>query len=66
MQLLAFGGCADRARRRAHLGEAGDRGVVYEDVNDPRGIAVLTVARTSETLRRTGAAARSTRARARR
>jgi hypothetical protein len=50
MQFLAFGGCADAAAVGRHLQDAGVEGVVYEDVNDPRGIAVLTVARTPETF----------------
>jgi len=42
MQFLAFGGCRD-ARALARAMEAGGlAGVVYEDVNDPRGVAVLT------------------------
>jgi chlorite dismutase len=48
MQLLAFGGCADAAAVGRHLGGAGIDGVVYEDANDPRGIAVLTMTRTPE------------------
>ncbi len=42
MQLLAFGGCSDTAAVARHLLDAADTVVVYEDVNDPRGIAVLT------------------------
>lgn len=45
MQFLAFGGCTDANGPRA-LGAALDRagvaGVVYEDVNDPRGVGLLT------------------------
>jgi chlorite dismutase len=44
VQLLAFGGCADTSAVARHLQDAGVEGVVYEDVNDPRGIAVLTFA----------------------
>lgn len=43
MQLLAFGGCADARAVAAHLAGAADDVVVYEDVNDPRGIAILSV-----------------------
>ena len=43
MQLLAFGGCADARALAAHLSGAADAVVVYEDLNDPRGAAVLTV-----------------------
>ncbi len=45
MQLLAFGGCADAAGLGRPLAEAGITGVVYEDVSDPRGVAVLTLHR---------------------
>jgi hypothetical protein len=43
MQLLAFGGCSDALAVRRHLVDAADTVAVYEDLNDPRGIAVLTV-----------------------
>lgn len=42
MQLLAFGGCTDTAALIAALDRAGIEGVLYEDVNDPRGVALLT------------------------
>jgi chlorite dismutase len=43
MQLLAFGGSTDtRALARA-LSGAGLSAVLYEDLNDPRGVALLTV-----------------------
>ena len=42
MQFLAFGGCPDVAPLTATLEKAGIAGVLYEDVNDPRGIALLT------------------------
>jgi len=45
MQLLAFGGCEDPQAVARQLETAGIAGVVYEDVNDPRGIAVLAVER---------------------
>jgi len=48
MQLLAFGGCSDTAAVSRALQESGLDGVVYEDVNDPRGIAVLSLTRTPE------------------
>jgi chlorite dismutase len=44
MQLLAFGSCLDQASVVEHLSRQRIDGVVYEDVNDPRGIAVLTLA----------------------
>ena len=45
MQFLAFGGCADAHEVARHLEGSTVRCVVYEDVNDPRGVAILTVAR---------------------
>jgi hypothetical protein len=45
MQLLAFGGCADTRALPAHLSRAGVSGALYEDLNDPRGVAVLALAR---------------------
>jgi hypothetical protein len=42
MQLLAFGGCTDTAPLADALARARISGVLYEDVNDPRGVAVLT------------------------
>jgi chlorite dismutase len=43
MQLLAFGGCPDARPVAAALERAGLTAVLYEDVNDPRGIALLTL-----------------------
>lgn len=45
MQLLAFGGCADARVLGPHLAAAGVVGAVYEDLNDPRGVAVLALSR---------------------
>jgi Chlorite dismutase len=42
MQLLAFGGCTDARIVGEELHQARIQGVVYEDVNDPKGVAVLT------------------------
>jgi chlorite dismutase len=42
MQFLAFGGCPDARPAAAALEASGLPGVLYEDVNDPRGIGVLT------------------------
>jgi hypothetical protein len=42
MQLLAFGGCADVRPLAETLSTGGVSGVLYEDVNDPRGVALLT------------------------
>jgi len=43
MQLLAFGDCHDARPLVAALEASGITGVLYEDVNDPRGIALLTL-----------------------
>jgi chlorite dismutase len=43
MQLLAFGNCPDTTALPPHLARAGVTGVVYEDLNDPRGVAVLAL-----------------------
>jgi hypothetical protein len=45
MQLLAFSGCLDARRLVEPLAAAGVCGVLYEDVSDPRGVALLTLAR---------------------
>jgi hypothetical protein len=42
MQLLAFGGCADSRSIGDAMTRAGVAGVVYEDVNDPRGVGIVT------------------------
>lgn len=42
MQLLAFGDCPDPSPLVEVLDQAGVGGVLYEDLNDPRGIALLT------------------------
>ena len=42
MQFLAFGGCPDVRPWRCALAAAGIPGVLYEDVNDPRGVGLLT------------------------
>jgi Chlorite dismutase len=43
MQLMAFGGCADGRAAADALAGRSISGAVYEDLNDPRGIAVLTL-----------------------
>ena len=43
MQLLAFGGCPDARQLAGALERAGITGALYEDMNDPRGIALLTL-----------------------
>ena len=42
MQFLAFGGCQDTAPLADTLARAKIDGVLYEDVNDPRGIGLLS------------------------
>jgi chlorite dismutase len=44
MQLHAFGGVGDTAPLAAALESTGVDGVLYEDVNDPAGVALLTLA----------------------
>jgi chlorite dismutase len=43
MQFLAFGGCERSADLADAAADAGVPGALYEDVNDPRGVGVLTV-----------------------
>ena len=43
MHLMAFGNCRDTEAAAEFLAEAPIAGVLYEDLNDPRGIAVLTL-----------------------
>ena len=45
VQLLAFGECGDARQAAAHMAGAAEEVVVYEDLNDPHGIAVLTMSR---------------------
>jgi chlorite dismutase len=42
MQLLVFGGCSESSALSDSLERAGLSGVLYEDVNDPHGVALLT------------------------
>ena len=42
MQLLAFGDCPNSRPLADALARAGTTGVLYEDANDPRGVALLT------------------------
>jgi Chlorite dismutase len=50
MQLLAFGSCHDAPAVGRHLESSGVEGVVYEDVNDPNGIAVLSFSQDPDTF----------------
>src|SRR2546425_9003114 len=43
MQFLAFGGCENTRPLVEAAAAANVTGVLYEDVNDPRGVALLTV-----------------------
>ena len=43
MQLMAFGECGDVNALSEHVARAGIDAVVYEDLSDPRGVAVLTL-----------------------
>ena len=43
MQLMAFGGCPDATPLADALARAKVPGVLYEDVNDPRGVGLLTL-----------------------
>jgi chlorite dismutase len=43
MQLLAFGDCHDARQLVSALDASGITGVLYEDVNDPHGVALLTL-----------------------
>jgi chlorite dismutase len=45
MQLLVFTGCTDLKEAAAHLADWKVPGVLYEDLNDPRGIGLLTIGR---------------------
>ena len=48
MQLLAFGGCLDAAGVASQVQDAGVDGAVYEDLNDPRGVAILSLTPTPD------------------
>lgn len=43
MHLMVFGGCRDTAAVSSYLSEFPITGVLFEDLNDPRGIGVLTL-----------------------
>ena len=45
MQLLAYGGCQDRAPLVEALRDSGLDAVLYEDINDPQGIGLLNISR---------------------
>ena len=43
MQLLAYGGCRDKTALIEALADSGLDAVLYDDINDPQGIGLLTV-----------------------
>ena len=43
MQFMAFGGCTEIAAVMAAMEENGVQGAIYEDINDPQGIAIVTL-----------------------
>ena len=45
MQLLAFSGCRDKAPLVEALTDSGLDAVLYDDINDPQGIGLLTMSR---------------------
>ena len=55
MQLLAYGGCRDSEAVADALTRAGVEGALYEDANDPQGVAILSLTKNPsfflETLR---------------
>jgi len=50
MQLFAFGGCTRVPDVVRQVADAGVEGVVYEDLNDPRGVALVTLSRNPNTF----------------
>lgn len=48
VQLVAYDGCPDGRPLARALKEAGIQGVVYEDVNDARGVAIVTMSEDPE------------------
>ena len=50
MQLHSFGAARDTARLVSALEDAGVDGVLYEDVNDPTGVALLTLSESPESF----------------
>ena len=48
MQLHAYGGAADTSSLAAALVDAGVAGALYDDVNDPTGVALLTLSETPD------------------
>jgi hypothetical protein len=50
MQLQAFGGATDTALLASALADGGIEGVLYEDANDPTGVALLTLGESPDVL----------------
>jgi chlorite dismutase len=50
MQLHAFGGARDTSALASELAASGLTAVLYEDVNDPTGVALLTLSESPETF----------------
>ena len=50
MQLLVFGGCARTSDVVEQVASAGVDAVVYEDLNDPQGVALLTASKDPNTF----------------
>ena len=50
MQLMAFTGCSDSQAIVQQLGTASFDSVLYEDLNDPRGVGLLTLSRDPNTF----------------
>jgi hypothetical protein len=50
MQLLVYGGCADSKPLADALSSAGVEGAIYEDANDPQGVAILSVTKDPSSL----------------
>ena len=59
MQLLVYGGCVDTTALVDALGRHGVSGALYEDVNDPHGVARADIQRGPGVLRRRRAAVSS-------
>ena len=51
MQLQVFGGCTNRNAVVEELERRSVEGVVYQDVNDPRGVGILTMDEGPQVLR---------------
>ena len=48
MQFMAFGGCLEPSALIAALEDAGISGALYQDINDPQGVALLTFSETPD------------------